>query len=364
MRTINWVALLLMSMAGNVMAQPSGPRLAEPGAKRKYNGLSHIEVDLGQRNTLLVGFDRYAQVQARQNVDSVLRLFVADYRKVQDTTQSPTRAVHALFRLGEADRGVDLRYTPQTTESFRFSDGEEPAAVKKQQDTLQVVWSITGNQATYYDFSIYLLVNDLSDIERFLKAGGVNANLRKALESVQQYKGHDLTSPRMSFDMIQQDNKEARFLSPGLAKSPFISFQPGVGVGLIRNQWVPSLNFEVQFVPTQLHNVGYSVSYLSNFFFSQSNLNDRLQTFRNDFLNVGVAFYYFNKDGQTSAFSRQIFSFYVGIPVHRSGFYFDRDAVRLSGTAYQKGLFKVQPELYMNGFFRHVNPGLKLVVGL
>jgi hypothetical protein len=43
--------------------------------------LSHIEVELGQRNTVLIGFDQYRQVQARQNVDSVLRLFVNDYRK-------------------------------------------------------------------------------------------------------------------------------------------------------------------------------------------------------------------------------------------------------------------------------------------
>lgn len=353
------IALLVLSVAGTTVAQSSDAHLLIPGHKNRFSGLSHVEVDLGQRNTLLIGFDRYAQVLARQNIDSVLRLFMSDYRKVADTTQSPTRATHALFRLSGADRALDLRFAPQLTSSFRFRKDNPPLDVKTQQDTLQISWSPTTTGSIPPDFGIYLFVNSINDIAGFLEKGGINGKLQTALGSVRAYKGHDLTDPKMSFDMVQGAEQRAQFIRPGLV----ISFQPGVGVGLIRNQWVPSLNLDVQFIPTRLHNVGYSIGYTSNFFFAQSATDGRFQTFRNDFLSVGLAFYYFNKDGRTSAFSRQIFSFYVGVPVHRTGPYFDRNTIRLGGTAYQNGLFKVQPELYMNGFFKKVYPGLRLVVG-
>lgn len=363
-------ALLVLSMAGTTMAQTPGAHLLIPGHKNKFDGVSHIEVELGQRNTLLVGFDRYRQVQARQNVDSVLRLFVNDYRKVADTTQSPTQATHASFRLSGTDRTLNLRFTPQATSSFRFRKENLPLEVKTQQDTLHIVWASDSRTATNGKktvlpdaHSVYLFVNSLTDIDDLLNEGGINGKLQTALESVRQYKGHDLTNPKMSFDMIQDANQRAQFISPGLAKAPFISFQPGIGVGLIRNQWVPSLNLDIQFIPNRHRNIGYGVGYTSTFFFSQAPDNGSFQAFRNDFLSVGVAFYNNSKDNKASSFSRQIASFSVGMLVKRTGPYFDRNTIRLSGTVYQKGLFKVNPELYMSGFFKKVSPGLRLVVG-
>lgn len=371
MRIVNQIVMLVLSVVGTTMAQQSGSHLLIPGHKRAFAGTSHVEVDLGQRNTLLVGFDRYAQVLARQNVDSVLRLFMADYRKVADTTQNSTRATHALFRFGDTDRALDLRFTPQPTESFRFRKENTPLAVKTRQDTVQVVWvsdsrTDPANKKAVLsgEFSIYLFVNSVDDIDGFLRAGGINSKLQTALESVRQYKGHDLTDPTMSFDMAQGIDQKAQFIGPGLARAPFISFQPGIGVGLVRNQWVPSLNLDVQFIPNRNRSVGYGIGYVSNFFFSQTPGDSRFQTFRNDFLTVGVAFYNSAKDDKAVPFSRQIASFTIGVPVYRSGPYFDRNTIRLGGTVYQKGLFKVQPELYMNGLFKKVYPGLKLVVGL
>ena len=371
MRIVNQLVMLVLSVTGTSIAQQSESNLLIPGHKYKLQGLSHIEVDLGQRNTLLIGFDRFAQVQARQNVDSVLRLFMADYRKVADTTQSPTRATHALFRFGETDRALDLHFTDQPTASFRFRNQNPPLAVKTRQDTVQIVWASDSRTDTKHEkayspgeFSIYLFVNSIEDVDELLKRGGINGNLQTALESVRLYKGHDLTDPKMSFDMTQGVDQKARFIGPGLARAPFISFQPGIGVGLIRNQWVPSLNLDIQFIPNRNRSVGYGVGYVSNFFFSQAPGDGQFQTFRNDFLTVGVAFYNSRKDNSGPSFSRQIASFTIGLPVRRSGPYFDRNTIRLGGTAYQKGLFKVQPEVYMNGFFKKVYPGLKLVVGL
>ena len=366
MRTPYYIAMLLMSMAGTTMAQQTDSHLVGPDKRGRFDGLSHIEVDLGQKNALVVGFTTFAQAQARKNIDSVLRLFMADYLRIADTTQSQLMAAHALFRLGETSQAMDIRYTPQPTTSFRFRGGRSnPVLVKTRQDTVQIVWSSLVSPLPYYDFSIYLMVNSLSDIPQLLKNGGVNDRFQEALKSVQQYKGHDLRDPKMSFDLRYRregTSIQTDFINPGLAKSSFISFQPGVGVGLIRSQWVPSLNIDAQFVPSRFKGVGYSVGYLSNFFFQNPSDGRGIQ--RTDFLTIGVAFYRKGADGRTTAFDRLRAGLSIGIPVYRSGDQFAKDAVRISSTIYQKGFIKIQPELYMNGFFRQVFPGLRIGFGL
>ncbi|GAB3799315.1 hypothetical protein GCM10028819_22380 [Spirosoma humi] len=345
------------------MSQSSTPRLTELSAKQTFAGFSHIEIDLGQRNTLIVGFNRYVQVQAHKNIDSALRLFVANYLTVEDTSQNPTQATHALFRLGETDRALALRYTPQQTMNFRFRDDDKPVEVKTQQDTLQIVWTSSAAQTTLTDFSVYLLVNSLHDIERLLRAGGVNQKLQKALEAVQQYKGHNLTSPRLAYTLIQGEDGKSKLVQPGLIGSPFLNIQPSIGVGLIRNQWVPSFNLFVSLIPNRFQRLGYGIGYTSTFFFTQSTTDGSFQAVRNDFLSAGITIHSRKKNSQSTTFGREVASFYVGIPVRHRGPYFEANTIRLGGTVYTNGLLKVQPEIYMSGFFKKVYPGLRLVAG-
>jgi hypothetical protein len=359
-------AVLLLSMAGAAMAQQES-HLVGPGKRGNFNGISHIEVELGQKNALVVGFTTFDKVTARQNVDSVLRLFVADYQKVADTAQATTQATHALYRLGPFNRTADLRYTPQTTATFRFSDGQpDPVLVKTRQDTLQIVWSSAITPLPYYDFSLYLLVNNLSDIARMLQEGGINGKLQEALKSVRQYKHHDLTNPKMAFDLRYKREGESiqtQFINPGLAKSPFISFQPSIGVGLIRTQWVPSLNLDVQFIPNRFKGIGYSVGYLSNFYF-QNQTDGRFPIQQNGFLTLGVAFYRNRTTKPGPAFDNLRTSFSVGVLVRNAGNVFPKGTIRLSSTLYQKGFLKIQPELYFDGAFKNVYPGLRVGFGL
>lgn len=367
MKYLVLMALLLMSLAWDAVAQQNQSHIrSSRHTGGAFLGRSHIEVDLGQRNTLLIGFDSYAQVRAHRNIDSVLRLFAADYRKVADPAEAGTQSFYAFFRLADTDRTLDLRPYPQPAASFRLSDGGQPVLLKTRQDTLHIVWrtreTAVNAPAQSYDFHVYLLLNSLADAERVARQG-VNARLQQALQAVENYKAHDLTSPKMAFDLVQQEGKAPDFISPGLARSPSLIISPGIGVGLVRNQWVPSAALDLQFVPSRMRNVAYSVGYLSNFFF-QTPSDGSYRSLRNDFVNVGVTFYRNDRGNGRSSFSRVLAGFYVGMPVYRRGGYFDRNTIRLSGTVFHHGLIKIQPELYMKGAFRNVFPGVRVSVGL
>ena len=349
------------------MGQQTESHLVGPGKRGRFDGVSHIEVDLGQKNALVVGFKTFAQLTARQNIDSVLHLFVADYKRIADTTQNPLSATHALFRLDNMSRTVDVRQTAQPTTSFRFMTGKsEPILVKTKQDTLRVVWSSAAGVLPYHDFSFYVLVNSLSDIDRLLQNGGINEKLQEAMGRVRDYKAHDLTNPKMSFDLRYRREGTSigtNFINPGLAKNTFLSIQPTLGFGLIRSQLVPAVNLDLVFIPSRFKGIGYSVGYISNFFF-QNPADGRGLIHQNDFISFGVAFYRNNPDGRTPAFDQLRTSISVGFLAHRSGDYFAKNTIRLSSTIYQKGFIKIQPELYMNGFFKQVYPGVRIGFGL
>ncbi|NID11870.1 hypothetical protein [Fibrivirga algicola] len=383
MNSVVKMALLLTGLSGTAMAQQTQltvpdntpnrkeraasyalrAHLSTPGNRRNFEGTSHIEVRLSKQAALLIGFNRYAQVRARQNIDSVLRLFVTDYAQVRDSAVVGTSGLRFTYRLSATARVIDQRTTSPNFTSFQFSVGEPPALLKLRQDTLRVLWENPGQRTPYHQFAVYLLLNSIDDITQLLAEGGVNARLQTALDNVQSYKNHDLTNPKMAFNLVQTNQREYQFINPGLARGPFISLQPSLGVGLIRNQLAPSLSFSAEFIPSRYHTVGYSVNYLSTFFF-QNPADGQAAVFRTDFLNIGLTFYYSKANNLEGDFSRVLAGFYAGIPVYRSGNQFAKDAIRLSGTIYQKGFLKIQPEIYMNGFFKQVYPGVRIGFGL
>lgn len=367
MRLLLLVSLLLPGIAGTAMAQRFDSHITRANNKKYFDGTSRIEIDLGQRNALIIGFRQVSQAEAHKNIDSVLRLLLPDYQKIADTTQDPLQSAFIQYRLGDISRTIESRTTPAASATFRFmTDKDAPSLVRTRQDTVHIVWSASPVKQPYYDFNIYLLLNTLSDIEGILRQGGVNQKVQETIRLARQYKGHDLTNTRMSFDLQYKEESGVashHVINPGSKHQPFLSFQPGIGVGLIRNQLVPSFNLDVQLIPSRLHTVGYSVGYSSNFFFANA-ADSRIQTLRNDFLSVGLAFYSYNQGRPTTAFTRQIAAFYIGFPVHRSGPYFQANTIKLSGTLFHKGFIKIQPEMYMNGFFKNVYPGLKIGFGL
>ncbi|WP_420153490.1 hypothetical protein [Siphonobacter sp.] len=348
------LSLLLLSKLGSLWAQ---------SIDQTYK--SHITLRLTNGQSVQLEFNQFSDLLAHRNLDSVLHLFVTDYQKVRDTSEALT--AHTIrFRFDENRRQLDVRSYPQTQQAYHFSGTEEPALLKTQSDTLELpAWqapAAVGWGSGSPQFWVRFILNDLSFIETQLKKGGFNPFLEEAIQSVYQYKNHHLTSSKVTFDLVQE-GKKATFSQLNFVRAAFISFQPRAEVGVIRHRLVPALAADVMWVPDSYRGMGFSVGLQSHFFF-RGTPETGFHTDRNDFLNLGVHFYSRRPNGQKAEFSKLLTHLSVGVPIRRVGGYFPKNTVRLSGTVFSRGFIKLEPELYMTGFFRNVYPGVRLRLGL
>ena len=111
-------------------------------------------------------------------------------------------------------------------------------------------------------------------------------------------------------------------------------------------------------------NVGYTLGWRTLFFTYQDAQTGRLRTNSNGVLQVGFTFYDFKKTNPMRVDTDHVlFGIYLGRVVSRSGDVFEKNTWNLSMTVAARGIVKIQPEVYFNGFFKNAMPGLRVQVG-
>lgn len=348
------VLLLILSGAGPVLSQ--GPNLP-----KQYRLSNQILLKLEKGNQLGINYERYEDLLRHRNIDSVLRLFVRDYEKIRDTTR-PLDGRRVSFFLNAHLRNIQVAYYPQKSDYFGFREGEdEPLQLKTTVDTLTIPgW--TENAESRQRIGYYLILNNIDDVRRYLAEGGFNSRIDSAQAEIIRFRKHPLTRDKISY-RLEMLGWKAEFSHLQSQTAGFLSLQPRLEAGLIRHRFVPSAAFDIQIVPNSFRQLGYSVGIRSDFFFRERPEGGYL-TERNDFLNFGVHIYKKDNGERRANFNKLVTSLYVGVPIRRRGDYFDSNTIRIGGTVYTKGLIRIQPELYMNGFFRNVFPGIRVGFGL
>lgn len=348
------VLLLLLSGAGPVLSQ--GPNLP-----KQYRLNNQILLKLEKGSMLGINYERYEDLLRHKNIDSVLHLFVQDYDKIRDTTR-PLDGRRVTFHVNRHLRNIQVEFFPQKSDYFGFREGDDqPVQLKTGTDTLLIPgWS--DNEASRRRIGYYLILNNIDQVRQYLSEGGFNTRIDSAQAEIIRFKKHPLTKDRVSY-RLEMTGRKAEFSRLHSQTAGFLSIQPRVEAGLVRHRLVPSLVFDVQVVPNSFHRLGYSIGIRSDFFFRERP-EGGYTTERNDFLNFGLHIYKKESGEKRANFNKLFTSLYVGIPIRRRGDYFDSNTIRIGGTAYTKGLVRIQPELYMNGFFRNVFPGVRVGFGL
>lgn len=340
---------------------------------------SRYQFEFENGNKLIVYAPNVSRLQEFQNIDSTLALFVRDFKTIKSSLEDNTNGRTAIYKtIKNGEYQLNLKEHKATQQRFQFrAHNPEPLLLKTLQDTLLIVQNNNdtikvhfGNdysKAKVTNESVYFcfVLNNLEDAEEIFKKGTANAHIKKAIEDVKKYKGHNLTDERFSFEYTDTPLSGKYFNRVKYKKEDFLAIHPSFGIGVFRNELVPNSQVDFAFIPNKYKIIGYTVGWRSMFFTERNDLTNRISTHSNGFVHLGITLYDFRRPQSKSINTEHVlFGAYLGRSVTRNGAIFDKNTWNFSMTVTAKGMFKLQPEIYFNGFFKNVQPGLRIQIGI
>jgi len=341
--------------------------------------------ELPKKGKLLVASPSPKLLEEYKNIDTLLTLFVADYEKLKSSLEETTQARTAWFTFSkEGKRFIDIKTSINSKERYTFGKNGDPLSVKSVQDTLIIelgkfrankpsVGFQDGDLVSPSAIYFYFVVNNLEEIGDLVKVGGVNNKIEQALSDVKAEKKH--FAERLKFyyrdngrlsvksDSIIAD-KDNKFWNVQTRKGDFVALHASLGLGYLGNQWNLSTSVNATLVPSRFHSIGYTLG-MRSIYSSTPDLNGGFNTTSNNFIQAGLTFYDFKKGKALSEVNTEhvIAGFYLGYLAHRGNSLFKENTWSLHAVFPVKGIVKISPELYFNGFFKNSIPGLRLIVG-
>jgi hypothetical protein len=363
-----FMTMLCVSIFGHAFAQNQSETL-----KIVRERFSRYQFDFEQGNKLTIYARKVRTVQQFQNLDSTLSKFAKDYAALKPSLSDNTNSRSVTYKqLPNGQHQLDLVEHPAPKQRFYFSNTtKEPLLIKTVQDTLLLIINelptkdAEANQQPWNESLVFqFLLNSLDNVDNLLETKAVSTKITEALQRVGAYSGHDLMSEKFKFWYNENPKNGRQFVNVGTYNSNFLALHPTVGIGVLRNQLVPNFQLDASFVLDKSSRVGYTVGWRSMYFTERNDLTQRLTTQRSGFLQAGLTFYDFRNPQLKRGTTEQVlFGVYLGRLMTGQNSVFEKNTWNLSMTVATKGLFKIQPEIYFDGFFKNVMPSLRVQIG-
>lgn len=324
-------------------------------------------IDLGKGNKLQIELVNLDDLDRFTNMDSVIRIFLRDIEPLRDSLGDGTmsrRIDYFTDTLGL--KKIRIQKIQPKGSSFVARDGDV-ALLKLEQDTLHILGSTSYvakytlrkafTDTRYYRVSFFL--NDIADLATFL--GGNLGTKIQALQNTTKPEWNTTAQKGKAFlktDRSISAKQPAGFVGGG----DFLNFRISVDIQNYKQYFVPSFSLGAGLILSTPHfKRDIILSWDPHFFFAKDS-QDKLKTFRNDFLTLtwgqGLV-----KDNEPRKESHLLFIMSLGYLIKREGEYFDKNTFRLGGGRLSLfgGKSKIEPVMYFNNFFKGVTPGLRLI---
>ncbi|MFN3379487.1 MAG: hypothetical protein ACK41O_08535 [Runella zeae] len=350
-----------------------------------------ITIPLSTSNRVVIAGNRWDDFEKFKNLDSLVRLFVEDYQKVKDSISNPTTAYKLQYTLNSKGRQLRIQAYPQTQNSFIFQNFSEPMLVKQKQDTIVIekwiphpdnippldqmaldqIQAINGELHNEYRynryghwFGIYFLLNNADEIMQITQ---LNERLASTLEQLKKTKTYDRhNAGEMTFRVFgpERFNVKAEVAKSWKASMSLIWAQTSLGFYAGRPYTTIGGDFTYLYKNSILGlNLGVEMAVSFN-----KTQTDNFAAQRSTFYTVGINFYDRGKKieqrlwGTTSKHLR-VGSLQLGYNRGKEDGHFQPHTWRFSSafTTYKR--ITVMPEIYWNGFFKNIKPGLRVAIG-
>lgn len=358
--------LILMSILGTLCAQHM---IRATVGKPFLLPSDHLErrfwIELGNGNRLCLELEAEQDLAKFTNIDSLLLVFLADMRPFNDSLSDPL-SWHLIDYVMDAagKKKVRLQSFHPAASSFLL-DQAEPAALRLEQDTIQIVFEYPVSTGRSHDgirqdrLSLYL--NDYHELSNYI-TGGLNEKVRWLKNNLKGYWVRDKGVYRAEKDPSISAPMPAGYVH---MSNDYLASVVQLNMGNYKNYFAPSFSLGIS-LNFNLQDAVRSFSFLwEPVFLFGTNAQGHAQTYRNDFLVVDI-----NRDWKTSKNAYHIInlnpSISFGWLVRRDGDYFEKHSYRL--FIGHMNLFRhnlvLQPGMYFHDLFKEVTPAVSLKISL
>ena len=359
------VLMLFISITAELCAQSIKDPTFEVPAYIVFNRRFYIYLDHG--NSFKIELSDINDLERLKNIDSLLQVLITDIGGLKDSLADPLTAKRIDYMTDENGRKkIRLQQFRPAGNAYLLGREGELASLRTAQDTLHITGIITNppkpqqkislRHPRYYHLTFYL--NNINEL-----AGYMDGRLTAKINTLQQ----DINgrwplvlgsgSHYLKKDKSIVADRPKGFTSMGDYVSGFITmnlqnyknyFVPSFSLGAIATftnreksfKWEPGLLWE------------------PHFFFSKDG-QDKLRTYRNDFLTL-----VYGQGGVTGHDPTKGFSFgtvfSIGYLIHREGEFIEKHSFRLGAGKIKLLKTTIEPLMYFNDFFKGVTPGIRI----
>jgi hypothetical protein len=334
-------------------------RIYEENSLRRRN---QIYTPLSEKNSLFIAFNDWQELNAHADIDSMVQLFKRDWTIFKAANSFP-KEYHKLLYLLDKNGKRSFKPVPYLDQSLNFNVGHDSVIqAYSGPDTLIIEKQINSSNTLQLPQNIryYFILNRFEEIDHYQN---INNYIQKANALAAQHPRKKVLEPRYMSFVTLDPTSTFPVSARAYSSMPSKVIKLGMGTGLVRNQWYTTLSGEITVLP-ELKRTGLRVGWDEYFFFrNEDNAPTRIE--RNSFLNVGlVLFHPYPRTSKTNynPAPPERGSLTLGYLVNRNGDYFTKNTWRLASRVNVSRRINLEPELYWNGLFRNVYPGLRLNV--
>jgi hypothetical protein len=358
--------LALLSILGTVCAQHK----IQASIGKPLLGMSdeHFErrfwIDLGKGNRLCLELEDAQDLAKFTNIDSILMVFIADMAPFNDSLTDPLSWHHIDYVTDATGKKKVRLQTFHPTAASYLLDQAEPAALRLEQDTIGIVLEYPADKGRRHDGirqdRLSLFLNDYHELPNYI-TGGLNGKIRWLQSNMNGYWVRDKNGFRAEKDATISAPQPAGYVAK---VNDYISSIIQLNVGNYKNYFAPSfaLGIGLHFNRENASRT-FSAVWQPVFLFA-TNAQGHVQTYRNEFLVIGVSRELKDQLG------RQMFnlipSLYIGRLIRRDGDFFEKDSYRLfiGHINLLRNNLVLTPGMYFHDLFKGVTPAVNIKIEL
>ncbi|MDO6433404.1 hypothetical protein Q4E93_22520 [Flavitalea sp. BT771] len=355
--------LTLLSILGTVCAQHSvRATFGKPFGRSEERIERRFWIDLGKGNRLCLELEDARDLAKFTNIDSLLLVFIADMAPFNDSLTDPL-SWHQIDYVTDAagKKKVRLQTFHPTAASYLL-DQAEPAALRLEQDTIQIVLEYPADEGRRHDgirqdrLSLYL--NDYHELPNYI-TGGLNGKIHWLQSNMKGYWVRDKNGYRAEKDPTISAPQPAGYVA---MVNDYLGSVIQLNVGNYKNYFAPSFGLGIGLHFNGEYGSRSFTALWQPVFLFATNAQGHAQTYRNEFLTISISREW--KDPMNKHIINLVPSLSIGRLIRRDGEFFEKNSYNLfiGHINLLRNNLVLTPGMYFHELFKEVTPAVNLKI--